>query len=215
MLGTVRVRTEALFMALVLALVATTGCRTFVPFTQELRDQNRLSDAELKNLQFYVSNTITLRRELPSGGRQVTGNHKLLVVAGKTIEEVVIEAKTPGICVGVGPHTMAISFEQGTSVDFAPMAARAYAPESPSFATAPGDLDPFPGNRGRALDGRGDVFLGGYMVWVGPQSTVKFLGKTFDAVDDTAQATLLIDAQSLDQVVKQRTVLPGLRLPSK
>src|SRR5512144_2345273 len=103
-----------------IALGAETGCRSLVPFTQEIRDQNHLNEAELKNLQYYVSSTITLRREAESGGRQVTGNHKLLVVAGKTIEEVVVPEKTPGICVGVGPRSLQISFEQGTAIEFAP-----------------------------------------------------------------------------------------------
>lgn len=208
---------RSLTTLLIFALLAlcAAGCRTFVPFTQELRDQNHLSEAELKNLQFYVSSTITLRRELDSAGRQVTGNHKLLVVAGKTIEEVVVESKTPGICVGVSPRTLSISFEQGTFLDFAPAAARSYAPDGPGFASPPADLDPFPGNRGRALDRASDLFSGAYMIWVGPQSTVKFLGRTFDAAEDTARATLMIDAESLDQVVKQRKVLPGLRLPSR
>jgi hypothetical protein len=200
--------------AALLAVTAAAGCRTFVPFTQEIREQNHLSEAELKNLQYYVSSTITLRRELDSAGRQVTGNHKLVVVAGKTIEEVVVEAKTPGICVGVGPHTLSISFEQGSSIDFAPAAARSYAPEGPGFAAPPPDLDPFPGNRARPLDLPGSVFSGSYQVWVGPESRVRFLGRTFSAEGDTAGATLMIDAESLDQVVKQRKVLPGLRLPS-
>ena len=79
------------------------GCgSTLVPFTQEIRDEHNLADKDLKNLQFYVSHKITLRRELESGGRQVTGSHKLLVVSGKTIEEVVVEEKTPGIAVAVG-----------------------------------------------------------------------------------------------------------------
>src|SRR5690242_7391420 len=104
-------------VAATLALcAATTGCRpSLVPPTQEIRDQNHLTDAELKNLQYYVSNTITLHRELESGGRQITGNHKLVVIAGKTIEEVVIEARTPGICVALNDHKLSISFEQGTS----------------------------------------------------------------------------------------------------
>jgi hypothetical protein len=94
------------------------------------------------------------------------------------------------------------------------MSARAYAPEGPSFAAPPPGLDPFPGNHAVETHS-GDVFSGGYMIWVGPQSTVRFLSRTFDAAEDTARATLLIDAESLDQVVKQRKVLPGLRLPSK
>jgi len=202
-------------LAAALALGALAGCRpALVPLTQELREQNRLTDGELKNLQYYVSHTITLRKELESGGRQVTGNHKLVVVAGKTIEEVVIEARTPGICVGVDAHRLSISFEQGTSFQFAPASARSQ-PGVGSFAVAP-DLDPFPGNHGRPQQSRPEgLFSGGYMLWVEPGGNVPFMGKSFEALDDTANATLLIDAQSLEQVRKQRKVLPGLRLPSR
>jgi hypothetical protein len=209
-----KIRARSLLAAALLALVAAAGCRTFVPFTQEIRDQNHLSDAELKNLQFYVSGTVTLRREADSAGRQVTGNHKLLVVAGKTIEEVVIEARTPGICVGVGPHQLSVSFEQGTAIDFTPVGARSYTTDGPAFAATPAELDPFPGNRG-AEPRSGDPLSGRYLVWVSPTNTVKFLGKPFDAVDDTSAASLLIDAEALDHVVKQRKVLPGLRLSTR
>jgi len=208
-----KIRALSLLAAALLAVVAATGCRTFVPFTQEIRDQNHLSEAELKNLQFYVSSTVTLRREIESGGRQVTGNHKLLVLAGKSIEEVVIEAKTPGICVGVGPHQLSVSFEQGTAIDFAPLGARSYTPGGSAFAVAPA-LDPFPGNHA-VEPGSGDPLSGRYLVWVSPTNTVKFLGKAFEAEGDTSNAALLIDAESLDQVVKQRKVLPGLRLSTK
>jgi len=202
-------------LAATLALGAATGCRpALVPLTEEIRDQNRLSEAELKNLQYYVSHTITLRRELESGGRQVTGNHKLVVVAGKTIEEVVIEARTPGICVSVDAHRLNISFEQGTMLQFAPAAART-SPAAAGFASPP-DVDPFPGNRPQKPEPRMDgLWSGSYMLWVQPNGTVPFMGKSFDAVDETSNATLLIDAESLEQVVKQRKVLPGLRLPSK
>jgi hypothetical protein len=201
--------TRALPLAVValLALETLTGCRTFVPFTQELRDQNRLTDAELQNLQFYVSTNIVLRREADSAGRQVTGNHRLVVVAGKTIEEVLVESKTPGICVGTGPHTLSISFEQGSSIEFTPTTARS------GFAVAP-DPDPFPGNYARRSASAHDLFSGGYRVWVGPQNTVTFLGRTWDAMAETPEASLLIDAESLNRVVRQHKVLPGLRLPN-
>jgi hypothetical protein len=140
----------------------------------------------------------------------VTGNHKLIIAAGKAIEEVVIEANTPGICVGVGPSMLTISFEQGTSVDFTPGSDRA-APAAPASAVPYLAPDPFPGNKNRPPD----LLSGGYMVAIGPQSTVKFMGKLFEAVADTRSATLLIDAESLDQAVKQRKVLPGLTLPTR
>ena len=200
------------------AMTAGTGCRpAMVPLTQELREQNRLTDGELRNLQYYVSHTITLRREAESGGREVTGNHKLVVVAGKKIEEVVIEARTPGICVQVGAHALEVSFEQGTSLRFAPATSR-YASSPEGFASPP-EADPFPGNAGHvgnAPPPRADgVFSGGYVISMTPSSTVTFLGKSFDAVEDTGEAGLLIDAESLEQVVKQRKVLPGLVLQNR
>jgi hypothetical protein len=199
-----------------LALTSLTGCRpALVPLTQEMREQVRLSEPELKNLQFYVSHTVTLRRELDAGSRQVTGNHKLVMIAGKMIEEVVIEAKTPGICVGVDGGRLAISFEQGTAIDFAPQASRGTA--GPGGFASPPEVDPFPGNgRARPPEPRYEgLFSGAYTIAVDTRGTVGFMGKRFDAVDETSQATLLIDAQSLERVVKQHKVLPGLRLPSR
>ena len=152
--------------------------------------------------------------QTPVGDLWILGNHKLLVVAGKTIEEVVIEARTPGICVGVGPHQLSVSFEQGTAIDFTPAGARPPTTDGSAFAAAPAELDPFPGNRG-AEPRSGDPLSGRYLVWVSPSNTVKFLGKPFDAVDDTSAASLLIDAEALDHVVKQRKVLPGLRLSTR
>ncbi len=128
-------RLSSLVAAAAIALFST-GCRGFIDFTHELRDQHSLTQAELKNLQYYTSSTITLRRELESGGKQITGNHKLLLVAGKTIEEVVIEAKTPGIALAVSDHSITVSFDQGTSLEFV---ASGNGPTRPveTFATAP------------------------------------------------------------------------------
>lgn len=191
------------------AAVAMAGCRTtMVPFTQEMREQNRLSDGELKNLQYYVSHTITLRRELEVGARQVTGNHKLVVIAGKNIEEVVVEAKTPGVCIAVGDSYLDVSFEQGTYLQFQPTRSRSLMPAGGGFATPP-DPDPFH-QRPSSPPPRG-LFSGAYMLWA-PSSTVTFMGKGFDALEDTPNAQLLIDAESLERVVKKRKVLPGLVL---
>src|SRR5690242_15224989 len=106
-----------LLVALLVALASLTGCASFVPFTQELRTATGLKKDDLKNLQFYTSNKIVLRREVESGGSQVTG-HKLIVMSGKTIEEVVIEEHTPGVVTQIGDGSLSVSFEPGASLQF-------------------------------------------------------------------------------------------------
>src|SRR5262245_59467923 len=88
------------------------------PFTREMVVQHNLSEDDVKNRQSYVSHRITLRREIEAGGSQITGSHKLLLLSGKTIEEVVIEEETPGVAVAVQDTSIAVSFENGTSLEF-------------------------------------------------------------------------------------------------
>lgn len=197
-------------------LATSVGCgSSLVPLTQELRQEHQLSDDELANLQFYLSDTVTLRRELESGGRQVTGSHTLLLTSGKTIEEVVVEGETPGVAVEVGPDSLAISFEEGTFLLFG---TRSLGDEpsgrEPQFAEAP---DPFPGNDPdhveEVVPARPvTVGTGRYFLLVDERGQVKFQGRVFEAVEETFRAHLLIDAESLEDVVESRTVLKGRRL---
>src|SRR6187431_58926 len=96
----------SLTFAAAFAALTGVGCGGYVAFTQEIRDQHSLTEPELKNLQFYVSHKVTMRRQLESGGKQITGTHKLILVSGKTVEEVVVEAKTPGVVLAVDEHSL-------------------------------------------------------------------------------------------------------------
>jgi hypothetical protein len=213
-------------LSALLAALLSTGCgRTLVPFTQEIRVQHRLSDADVKNLQFYLSHRVTLRRELDSGSRRITGNHKLLLLSGKTIEEVVIEAETPGVAVSLGvggdQGSLAISFEQGSSLVFSTSGElRTTSAASSSGPTLGFDEepDPFPGNQPGAKDdpepfpSGGGSFGGRFLLAADVSGRVPFQGTRFAAIDDSGRAHLLIDAETLEQVVENRKVLPGVRL---
>lgn len=211
--------TRALFaLALTLASVFLTGCGAgLVPFTHELRAEHNLSKDDLKNLQFYISTKVTLRRELESGGKQITGSHKLVLVSGKVIEEVVVEEKTPGIAIDVRDRALEVSFEPGSSIVFSPQGSSfVQASASKQFATAP---DPFPGN-GRAhsepiSDVASDDTRGNYWLSLEPHGTITYQGKEFEPVEGSMQAYLLIDAESLNRVEKSRKVLPGMRLQNR
>jgi hypothetical protein len=209
-------------IAVVLVGGALLGCASSrIPFTHEVRTQYRLSDDEVRNLQFYVSHTITLRRELSATDRQVTGGHKLVLTSGKVIEEVVIEESTPGVAVAVGREAIAVSFDVGSQLEFA-LRTGDVPPLSPldaggsQFAQPP---DPFPGES-RPSEPMGEPptdfhnLLGKY--WLrfasGSAGQVPFQSQLFEAIDDSFKAHLLIDADTLDEVVENRTVLPGRTL---
>ena len=79
--------------------------------------------------------------------------------------------------------------------------------------------DPFPGNARppelTPTQPSSGNFSGNYWLWVEPSGQVAFGGKPFDAVEDSAQAFLMIDSDTLKEVVKNRKVLPGIRLPTR
>jgi hypothetical protein len=211
-------RTAKLLPALALALLALgTGCgRTMIPFTAELRAEHRLSDADVKNLQFYLSDDITLRRELESGSRQVTGNHRLLLVSGKTVEEVTVAGGTPGVAVSVTDERIAVSFDPGSSLAFSTTgeieAAHAVVKSDSRFAEPP---DPFPGNNGDdepRFGSRRASSFGRYLLATEADGQITFLGQSFGTVDNSARAHLMIDSEKLEEVVESEKVLPGVRL---
>jgi hypothetical protein len=200
-----------------LASALSTGCASYVPFTAELRDEHHLKVQDLENLQFYNSHTITLRREIERGGREITGAHTLRIIAGKQIEEVVIEEHTPGVVVGANDKVLRVSFEEGTFFEFAlhggvePLGD----PVVPvgRFAEPP---NPFPGNDRVAVNDPEPRFFGGGSgnFWLVPEGnpTITFQGQSWDAVEDSALAHLVISTESLEDVEEQKTVLKGRKL---
>ncbi|WP_437735205.1 DNA-directed RNA polymerase [Sorangium sp. So ce1335] len=210
----------ALLLALaVAALLAVTGCGPrLVPFTHELRVQHGLTDRDVKNLQFYVSHEVALRRELTADRSEITSSHKLLLVSGKVIEEVVVEERTPGVVVDARAGVLAVSFEPGASLAFS--AAPEPEPPAPAFLGFATPPEPFPGNAapllaGPSPAGEGGSFGGNYWLAARPGGEVRYQGKVFTAIEGSLRAHLLIDADALEEVVESRKVLPGVRLSGR
>jgi hypothetical protein len=207
-------RRHALPLVFALAtLTSAAGCASYVPFTQELRDQHNITNDNLKNLQFYNSHQITLRREVERGGSQVTPGHKLLVIAGKQIEEVVIEEHTPGVVLAASESTLRVSFDEGSSMEFqlrGPEPLSEPVSQRGGFASAP---DPFPGNNPQRDESAERHFFGTGNYWLIPNGgSVTFLGQSWQAVGDTQQSHLVISTESLEEVEEERTVLKGRKL---
>ncbi len=196
---------------LMLSLIVLAGCRTtLVPMTQNFRTQHNLTDDELQNLQYYVSHTVVLRRELQAGTKQVTPGHALRLTAGKTIEEVIIRKHTPGVAVAVGMDFIDVSFEQGCALRFRlrPESTVRYAPTDTRYAVAP---EAFPASAPPIDDLQGRS--GPFFLDINPSgSKVQYQERFFDAVDESLQAHLLINSESIQEKTEQRTIAPGRRL---
>lgn len=83
------------------------------PFTQQMYQQNRWSDEELKQIQFYLSNEIVLRREINSGSSEITRG-QIRIVDGRNVEEIVIRKGTPGVFLfSPKNERFAVGFEDG------------------------------------------------------------------------------------------------------
>jgi hypothetical protein len=211
----------AIVLVMMIANMLLTGCASsLVPFTHEIRTQHSLSDDDVHELQFYVSHEVTLRREVRTKGRTINGGN-LKLHAGKLVEEIVIQEHTPGVAVAVDAETVRISFEEGSFLDFsirtaAPQPLRTESRSSSSgFATSP---DPFPGSSNDDEIVLLDAILddgGNYWLDANNDAAIEFLGLEWTAVEKTFRAHLMIDAESLEEVVEERTTLKGRTIGKK
>ncbi len=149
------------------------------PFTQKLYDRNDWSEAELKKVQFYLSEDIVLRREVTKGGSRIESG-TIKVVNGSKVEEVVIRKGTPGVITFMPKHDrFAVSFEEGNDERFL-----MFGP-NPKY-----------GNR-YALLASG---------WKRRGGEVTYDGSKFYTTSDSAYATLLVNLKKVRKVsVKSRT----------
>ncbi len=88
------------------------GCQSTTPFTNTARKQYNLDEAKLKKMQFYVSSDITLQRgERGENSQELDDEGKLVVSSSATTDNILVDGKTPGVCVKVlEGNKLAISF---------------------------------------------------------------------------------------------------------
>jgi hypothetical protein len=86
-----------------------------VPFTQEMRSTYKLSEDDLKSIQFYTSKELVLKRGEKTGAKQ-TEDGELTLTNEHFVEEVVIKAKTPCIVRNaIDGNTVTVEFEEGSN----------------------------------------------------------------------------------------------------
>lgn len=199
-----------------LVFVFVLGCgAALVPFSHELRREHDLTAHDLQNIQFYISSKVVLRRELEKEDKVVTATHKLVLVSGKRVEEVVIAKGTPCVAVKVAADRLAVSFEPGASIVFSAGADRVpvepVAPRAQEFASPP---EPFPGNKIAGDDAPRSTpsAFGDYFLAVDRDGSLEYQGKRWRVVEEGEEAHLLINARALNSVETSTKVVPGMKL---
>ena len=90
------------------------SCSPKIPFSQAIRDKYKLSDDDLKKIQFYLSDAIVLKRGEDLGREKGTDNGALVIKSGKNIEQIVFKRNTSCVTDQVVDKTkLAVSFEDG------------------------------------------------------------------------------------------------------
>jgi len=99
---------------LVICVFLITGCSPKLStFSERLYIDGNWSEQELKDIQFYTSDNIVLRRQVSSGQSKIVDG-EIKMVNGRKVEEIIIKKGTPGVFVRkTSDKNLAISFESG------------------------------------------------------------------------------------------------------
>lgn len=102
------------FIFLLLSVVLVSSCKNLVPYTDALRQKYNWSETEIKRIQFYTSDAITLQRRITDGSTEIVSG-KIKTIKGEKVDEVIIASGTPGILVSDANGKFSISFEKDDS----------------------------------------------------------------------------------------------------
>jgi hypothetical protein len=87
---------------------------TLTTFTRDIYTEQNLSDSDLKQIQFFLSEDLVLYRYLDEKGNFEINDGSLRIKNGRKTQEVVIKAGTPGVFISRPKEDLfAISFESG------------------------------------------------------------------------------------------------------
>lgn len=174
-------KTYLLLLPLVLLAAS---CASYQPLTEKDRTENKWTENELKQVQFYLSSDIVIQRKLGNETSNIQ-NGKVRIINGERIEEVIIKKGTPGVLVySAADNRVGISFEDGDDryLMFGP-------------------------NKGRG--GRYYLLASDWQNKVGK---VQYEGQTFYCTPESGEAFLTLDLKKLHQIEKQQRTAKGRKI---
>jgi hypothetical protein len=89
------------------------SCAQTIPYTSNVQKKYKLTESDLKKIQFYTSDDIILHAS-KNDGRTKTEKGELVVTNDKSTDKVIIRAGTPGqVTDMIGNDKILVSFESG------------------------------------------------------------------------------------------------------
>jgi len=107
-----------IYLVIILLCLLASCTRVYVPYTLQLQEEYNLTDEEVMQLQFYVSDKVMLEREIIAVDKKVSKEHRLKKVEDKLVDQVVFRSLTPGIAVELLPYMLRVAFEDQGYITF-------------------------------------------------------------------------------------------------
>ena len=107
-----------IYLVIILLCLLASCTRVYVPYTLQLQEEYNLTDEEVMQLQFYVSDKVMLEREIIDVDKKVSKEHRLKKVEDKLVDQVVFRSLTPGIAVELLPYMLRVAFEDQGYITF-------------------------------------------------------------------------------------------------
>lgn len=177
-----------LLIAFVLASMVACTTTSYQPFTQNLYDENRWTERDLRQIQFYLSQDITLFRELSNNQSEIIQG-EIKIMNGRRVEQIRFPSGTPGVFLfSPKANRLAVSFEEGGEGKYL------------MFGPNP------------KLDNRYVLLASD---WERNQGIVTYDGQKFTISADEAYASLLVDLKRAEATDINQRVAKGRTLPAR
>ena len=173
------------FLSSFLGLLLTSCSPTLTPFTQKLYEENKWTNDELKQIQFYISDDIVLRRKAENGQTTIKEG-KIKTINGEKVEEIIFREGTPSLFhFSPKEDRFAISFEKS---------------ENPKFLM----FGPNP-----KLSNRYALLA---KDWEKRSGIISYDGKEYHTSSDAAWACLMVDLKRAHNLEKSTKVVKGAKV---
>lgn len=97
-------------LLLVCTVICISNCSTLKPLNIALVRKYELTNDDMKNIQYYLSDGIVLRREIDSTDIMIP-KERLRMVEGTLVEEIGFQEGLPGVCTFASNDSLRINFE--------------------------------------------------------------------------------------------------------